>query len=163
MIKEIDKRIPHYDNNGAYAWDGLIVDTINELVQAVNALEEKMQSNPPCMGVDIRERLAALCHDQWSGWMRYLFGKCGVNPDGSSTIPPEYVARWSRQMTTVYAELSGDEQESDRKEADKFLSILGKNRKNERDENNCHLHKIDAKCAWNPTVSCSFIPCRSER
>lgn len=31
----------------------------------------------------LREKLAELCHKQWSGWMEYLFSKC----EGDLDIP----------------------------------------------------------------------------
>lgn len=73
---------------------------------------------------DRREQFAELAHDQWSGWMRYLFSKCERNDDGTVTMPRWAVERWERQMTTPYAELSPSEQDSDRNQADKFLRLL---------------------------------------
>lgn len=73
----------------------------------------------------LRERLAALEHEQWSGWMMWLFKRSALNADGSVTIPPDLVARWKRQMLTDYAALSEDEQRSDLVEADKVLAVLG--------------------------------------
>ena len=55
----------------------------------------------------------------------HLFKKSTKNEDGSVTIPQELVERWERQTATPYAELSGPEQDSDRKEADKFINLLG--------------------------------------
>lgn len=74
--------------------------------------------------VEFREALAELCHKQWSGWMRYLFKKCEENEGGAVTIPKWAVKRWSRQMETKYSQLSEDEQNSDRIEADKFLALI---------------------------------------
>lgn len=71
-----------------------------------------------------REKLASLSHDQWSGWMRWLFDKSIRNPDGSWTIPPSWSARWWNQMHTPYDSLSEEEKESDRKEADRVLECL---------------------------------------
>lgn len=73
----------------------------------------------------IREKLAALCHDQWSGWMKYLFSKCVYHADiAEHVIPTCAVERWERQMKTAYDDLSIDEKNSDRKEADRFLKLL---------------------------------------
>lgn len=72
----------------------------------------------------MREKLANLCHEQWSGWVRYMFSKGTFNDDGTWTMPAWAVERWKRQMETPYAELSESEQNSDRNEADKFLSVL---------------------------------------
>jgi len=70
-----------------------------------------------------REKLAALCHEQWSGWMKYLFGKCEYK-DGDLIIPGWGAERWQRQMNTKYEGLTKMEKDSDRKEADKILSTL---------------------------------------
>lgn len=72
----------------------------------------------------MKEKIAELCHEQWSGWMTYLFSKSTKNDDGSATIPKWAVQRWERQIITKYNDLSEDEKNSDREEADKFLKIL---------------------------------------
>ncbi len=72
----------------------------------------------------MREELAELAHDQWSGWMQYLFSKGTFNNDGTWTMPAWAVDRWKKQMETSYSELSESEQESDRNEADKFLGVI---------------------------------------
>ena len=71
-----------------------------------------------------REALAAYAHDAWSGWMKYLFGKCEKGGGGHALIPPWAVERWMRQMDTAYKDLPEDEKESDRKEADRMLAIM---------------------------------------
>lgn len=76
------------------------------------------------MSSDIRERLANLAHWQWAGWMRYLFEQSKENEDGTVTIPAWAVKRWKRQMATPYPQLSEQEKESDREEADKVLAEL---------------------------------------
>lgn len=74
---------------------------------------------------DEKEKLAELCHDQWSGWMKYLFSKC-VTKVGvpGAFMPDEFYNRWQKQMNTAYENLSEKEKDSDRKEADKFLKLL---------------------------------------
>lgn len=72
----------------------------------------------------MREALANLCHEQWSNWLRYMFSKGTFNEDNSWTMPSEFVERWVRQMNTSYMNLSEAEQESDRKEADKFIEVM---------------------------------------
>jgi len=71
-----------------------------------------------------REALADLCHEQWSGWMRYLFEKMVLNRNGELEMPHEFVSRWHRQMNTPYRNLPENEKDSDRSEADKFLKII---------------------------------------
>ena len=80
----------------------------------------------------LREEFAKLAHEQWSGWMKYMFSKCSETcpEDGKLfheevlVVPAWAVKRWTTQMNTPYEELSEAEQESDRVEADKFLSII---------------------------------------
>jgi hypothetical protein len=76
----------------------------------------------------MREELADLCHKQWSGWMEYLFSKCvpcEVN-EKCIIIPAWAVERWKRQIATPYSELSEEEKNQDRQEADRFLKIFEK-------------------------------------
>jgi hypothetical protein len=81
--------------------------------------------------MEMIEILADLCHQQWSGWMKWLFKKCGMNQQGDCVIPREYYKSLCRQMETDYQNLSEVEQDSDREEAEKFLSIFLKGDKNE--------------------------------
>jgi len=78
------------------------------------------------MNQELIEQLAALSHEQWSGWMKYLFSVSGVDIDKETHIPREYTLRWLRQMDTPYAELSEIEQKSDRKEAERMLEVVTK-------------------------------------
>ena len=73
---------------------------------------------------DMREELAELAHKQWSGWMDYLFSKCIAPTVGELIIPKWAVERWKRQANTPYEELSNDEKNTDRDEADKFLALF---------------------------------------
>jgi len=66
----------------------------------------------------LREILADLAHQQWSGWMRYMLKRL-EEPD-----PQVWLDRWRRQMETPYAELCESEKESDRKEADRVLKVI---------------------------------------
>lgn len=81
-----------------------------------------------------REKVADLCHRQWSGWMEYLFSKCypevGLSNEytGNLVIPESFVNRWKRQVNTEYKDLSDAEKDSDRKEADKFIDLFRKGR-----------------------------------
>ena len=72
----------------------------------------------------VTERLADYEHERWSRWQKYLFSKCISNPDGSMTIPKEFVDRWMFQMNSKYEELTEEEKNSDRKEATKILNII---------------------------------------
>lgn len=70
------------------------------------------------------EILASQQHAIWSHWMQHLFKVSVKNPNGSSTIPQHLVERWMRQMQTDYQNLSGQEKQSDREQAQKILDSL---------------------------------------
>ena len=86
-----------------------------------------------CPNAELREKLAELAHSQWSGWMDYLFSKCidykasQVQAEvGALIIPKWAVDRWRGQAAIIYEDLSRDEKNSDRTEADKFLEVFFK-------------------------------------
>src|SRR3990167_924229 len=72
----------------------------------------------------LREALADLEHDRWSRWQRYLHSKCVRSADCSLTIPAGYVAALERLAATDYADLSEEQKDSDRKEADNALAVI---------------------------------------
>lgn len=90
-------------------------DSEHECV-TVNEDPEKKDSNWAV------ENLADLCHEQWAGWLKYMFSKCAFQEDGTVLIPKDLVNRWGRQMYSDYSELTVKEKESDRVEARKFLA-----------------------------------------
>ena len=67
------------------------------------------------------EQLAAVEHERWSHWQRYVHSKCIRQPDGSLLLPANLVARWEKQIDTKYAELDDQERESDREQVRKYL------------------------------------------
>jgi hypothetical protein len=62
----------------------------------------------------IRDRLAALEHEQWAHWTGYLLDH----------LTPENVERWRKQIDTPYEHLSEAEKQSDREWADRVLELL---------------------------------------
>lgn len=70
-----------------------------------------------------REELASYAHNAWSGWMQWMLS-CSPSSEGELTVPKKLVERWTRQMKTSYEDLSEEEKESDRVEADKILTII---------------------------------------
>ena len=62
------------------------------------------------------ERLAALEHERWSHWMRWMF----------ANWTEENIARWKWQMETPYAQLPEHSKDSDRKEARNTLAVFRK-------------------------------------
>jgi hypothetical protein len=70
------------------------------------------------------EQLAAVEHERWSHWQRYVHSKCIRQPDGSLLLPADLVARWEKQIETKYEELGAQEKESDREQVRKYLPII---------------------------------------
>ena len=78
-----------------------------------------------------RELQAALEHDQWAHWTKYLLEQLGLwGPPKAELLKignpkqVENLLRWRRQCETPYAELSEKEKDSDREWADKSIAIL---------------------------------------
>lgn len=72
----------------------------------------------------MREELASLVHELWSEWIHYVASKSTFNLDGSMTISAWAVRRRERQMNTSYADLTEEEKDSDRREADRILALF---------------------------------------
>ena len=70
------------------------------------------------------EQLAAVEHERWSHWQRYVHSKCIRQPDGSLLLPADLVARWEKQIETKYEELGEQEKESDREQVRKYLPLI---------------------------------------
>ena len=68
---------------------------------------------------DLVELLAALEHEQWAHWMKYLFSQL----EGGK-IPEYYIKRWQNQMKTPYENLCEKEKQSDRVWAHRTLAQL---------------------------------------
>lgn len=70
------------------------------------------------------EQLAAVEHERWSHWQRYVHSKGVRQPDGSLLLPADLVSRWERQLNTKYAELDEQEKASDREQVEEYLPII---------------------------------------
>jgi hypothetical protein len=67
------------------------------------------------------EELAAIEHERWAHWQRYLHGKGVRQPDGSLLLAADLVGRWEIQIATPYSDLSEAEKESDREQVRRYL------------------------------------------
>lgn len=82
--------------------------------------EEKFEE----LWTELVERLAAVEHERWAHWQRYVHENGRRQPDGSLVLPAHLVKRWERQLSTPYEKLSPEEQESDREQVRKYLPLL---------------------------------------
>lgn len=78
----------------------------------------------PCELIPFMEKLAAIEHERWSDWQRYVHGLCTRNPDGSYTIPAPLVERWERQINTPYDQLTEAEKQSDRDQVARYWNLI---------------------------------------
>ena len=62
----------------------------------------------------LRERLAALEHEQWVTWTRHFL----------YNLTPENMEKWRRQIDTPYEQLRESEKNADRKWADRVLELV---------------------------------------
>jgi hypothetical protein len=75
---------------------------------------------------DLVEKLAAIEHERWADWQRYMFSKCEPVPGtgGGLLIPQQFVKGWQRQIDTSYAELTEAEKDSDREQVMRYLHLV---------------------------------------
>jgi hypothetical protein len=73
---------------------------------------------------ELLETLAAIEHERWAHWQRYMHAQCRPGAGGALIIPPELVVRWTEQLSTPYAELPEPEKESDREQVRRYLPAI---------------------------------------
>ena len=83
----------------------------------------KSQDTESLLG-KLTEQLAAIEHERWSHWQRYLHNKGVRQPDGSLLLSADLIARWDKQIETKYADLNEAEKESDREQVRKYLPLI---------------------------------------
>jgi hypothetical protein len=74
-------------------------------------LDAAPAQQPDADASSLRERLAALEHEQWAHWTRHMM----------SNSTSENLARWADQARTPYAQLTESDKDKDREWADKVL------------------------------------------
>ena len=79
------------------------------------------------LGKAFTEKLASQEHDRWSRWEIYredaVFASQHENMDGEGKINAK-IKDWTRKRQTHYKDLTDKEQESDRKEARRTLTLI---------------------------------------
>jgi hypothetical protein len=73
---------------------------------------------------DLVEKLAAIEHERWVHWQRYMHSKGCHQPDGSMIITKDLIDRWEHQIRTPYDELSDAEKQSDRDQVMRYLPLI---------------------------------------
>lgn len=72
----------------------------------------------------LMETLAAIEHERWAHWQRYVHRHCQQMDDGSLVIPAHLARQWEAQIATSYPELSEVEKESDREQVRRYLHTV---------------------------------------
>ena len=70
------------------------------------------------------EQLAAIEHERWADWQRWVHACGSRQPNGDLLIPAEWVARWDRQIATPYEGLSDQEREADREQVARYIDLI---------------------------------------
>lgn len=82
---------------------------------------------------ELFEKLAAIEHERWADWQRYVHSKCvrviDVEEDGTETLrevtlPVELFQHWERQINTPYDELTEDEKDADRDQVHRYWDLI---------------------------------------
>lgn len=84
------------------------------------------------MGDELIEKLAAIEHERWADWQKWMIGSAGTdttprykfNEDGSITIPAVLIKAWRRQINTSYKDLTDNEKQSDRDQVMRYWPLI---------------------------------------
>ncbi len=81
------------------------------------------------MNDSLFEQLAAIEHERWSDWQKYMHSLCTrIDAAGELVIPAKLVKQWERQIATPYAKLSESEKESDRSQVRRYWHLISEYR-----------------------------------
>jgi len=82
---------------------------------------------------DLFEKLAAIEHERWADWQKYLHSHGIPNTQGKGylCLPMGLIKHWERQIATPYAELSEQEKNSDREQVMRYWSLINPDVKGE--------------------------------
>ncbi len=78
----------------------------------------------------LKEQLAAIEHERWADWQRYMHSKMRGNALLGSDGPYGYYVSagqfegWERQINTPYDELSEREKDSDREQVERYWPLI---------------------------------------
>jgi len=86
--------------------------------------EERPGAQEVLHSEDLLDRLAAAEHERWAHWQQYVHEQCQPGPDSSLIIPAELVHRWTEQISTLFAQLTDAEKDSDRDQVRRYLPII---------------------------------------
>lgn len=84
--------------------------------------------------LELIEKLAAIEHERWADWQKYMHSRCAKITGDSLTIPGILVKQWERQIKTPYKDLTEKEKDSDREQVMRYFPLIKKLLKAQREE-----------------------------
>ena len=73
---------------------------------------------------ELFEKLAAIEHERWADWQKYMHAQCIGHDTESVLLPRISYDHWERQIATVYVDLSEKEKESDRDQVRRYWPLI---------------------------------------
>jgi hypothetical protein len=71
---------------------------------------------------ELREQLAAIEHERWADWQKWMHKVIRENSPSPETL--KVLERWDKQIATPYKDLSRKEQESDLEQVDRYWPLV---------------------------------------
>lgn len=75
---------------------------------------------------ELLEKLAAIEHERWSDWQRYVHSICFVDENGNYSIPKKAFIAWKCLIDTPYKDLSEKQKQLDRDEVKRYWHLINK-------------------------------------
>ena len=88
-------------------------------------------NNKDELDAELIEKLAAIEHERWAMWQRYLHSRLHVFPNQILMMHDDY-KRWEGQIATPYTDLSEAEKQSDRDQVMRYMPLLATHIEKER-------------------------------
>jgi hypothetical protein len=80
---------------------------------------------PSNAGDELIERLAAIEHERWANWQRWMMTtRCTRDDQGNLIIPAGLADRWMSLCNTPYAKLPEYSKDADRKEVNRYWPLI---------------------------------------
>lgn len=123
IIREFETRIQQLQGKQKGKW---LTTQYKTFILFINGGKQMTLSPNRTPEDELIEKLAAIEHERWADWQKWMHSMLKVNDSGEYTLPTEAIRGWDRQIETPYSELSEKEKESDREQVRRYWSLVGK-------------------------------------
>lgn len=105
---------------------------------------------------ELREKLAAIEHERWADWQKYMLDKCThINDRGEIVFDSvSQVEAWRTQIKTPYGLLSVKERMSDMEQVDRYWPLIEKYLAHQK---NTLLEQLEAEAEDFPLVAIDHL------